>query len=90
MVLCANKTDWPEENYIYQKALDENRFVYQKITSGEGMFFYHLFVYDIRDGSSTQIEVNDFGYYLFSNDMDEYVTSAVVYGVGKSTDYVHI
>ena len=84
MVLCANKTDWPVENYIYQKALDENRFVYQKITSGEGMFFYHLFVYDIRDGSSTQIEVNDFGYYLFSNDMDEYVTSAVVYGGGGS------
>ena len=48
------------------------------------MFFYHLFVYDIRDGSSTQIEVNDFGYYLFSNDMDEYVTSAVVYGGGGS------
>ena len=84
MVLCANKTDWPVENYIYQKALDENRFVYQKITSGEGMFFYLLFVYDIRDGSSTQIEVNDFGYYLFSNDMDEYVTSAVVYGGGGS------
>jgi len=84
MVLCANKTDWPVENYFFQKALDENRFVYQKTSSGEGMIFYHLFVYDIRDGSSTQIEVNDFGYYLFSNQMDEYVTSAVVNGGGGS------
>ncbi|MFA7674140.1 MAG: leucine-rich repeat domain-containing protein, partial [Clostridia bacterium] len=80
MVLCANISDWPLEEYHFQKALDENRFIYQTTTSGEGMLIFKLSVYDIRDGSSTSLDLYKYGYYLISNENDEYVTSASIVG----------
>lgn len=91
-VLSANIADWPVKDYLFQKALDENRFVYQKIHSGEGMLYFNLYAYDIRDGSSTAIGRydRDRGYYIFSNEADEFVTSAAVSGGAGSQATMYI
>jgi hypothetical protein len=80
MVLCGNKTNWPVEDYFFCKALDENRFIYQTQSAGEGMLFERLSVYDIRDGSSTKLDLYNNGYYLISNEKDKFVTSACIVG----------
>ena len=70
--------------YRFQKAIDENRFIYQTRRSGEGMYYFELYIYDIRDASSTKLGSNYWGYFIISNDSDEYVTSAAVYGGGEA------
>ncbi|MFA7673792.1 MAG: leucine-rich repeat domain-containing protein [Clostridia bacterium] len=80
------------EEYRFQKAIDENRFIYQTLIFRESMPYQELYIYDIRDASSIKLRSDRdyWGYFLLSNHNDEYVTSAVVYGGGGSQSTMYI
>jgi hypothetical protein len=95
MVLCTKYAAGRAiAQYRFQKAIDENRFIYQAMIPAEGgMSFFELYIYDIRNASSIKLGSYNiyWGYFLISNHNDEYVTSAVVFGGqgSQSTMYIY-